>query len=138
VKRFDILEHTADAGIVAHGSDLREALANAAYGMFCLMADLEQVAEKTTRRVEVEAADREALVVAWLNELLYLFDVEHVIFRRFDILELTDTRLSADAHGEEADASRHRLKGGIKAATYHMLRMWEEPGGLSVQVIFDV
>lgn len=138
MKRFDIVEHTADAGIVAHGSDLREAVANAAYGMFCLMADLEQVAERTTRRVEVEAADREVLVVAWLNELLFLFDVERLIFRRFDILELTDTRLAADARGEEADVSRHRLKGGVKAATYHMLRVWEDQGGLSIRVIFDI
>ncbi len=137
-KRFDILEHTADAGIVAYGAGLGEAFANAAYGLFCLMADMEQVAEKTARRVEVEAGDREGLVVAWLNELLYLFDVEHLLFRSFDIRELTDTRLSAEARGEEADASRHRLRGGVKAATYHMLRVWEDEGLYRIRVIFDV
>ena len=84
---------TADAGIVAYGADMGEAFANAACGMFSLMADLEQVAEATSRHVEVEAGDRESLVVAWLNELLYLFDVERIVFRRFDILELTNTRL---------------------------------------------
>ncbi len=138
MKRFDILEHTADAGIVAYGADMREAFANAAYGMFCLVADLEQVAEKTVRHVEVEASDREALVVAWLNELLYLFDVERIVLRRFDILELSDTRLAADVRGEEADASRHRLKGGVKAATYHMLSVSEDRGRCSIRVIFDV
>lgn len=138
MKRYDLLEHTADAGIMAYGADLREAFSNAAYGMFCLMADLEQVREKTSRHVEVEAGDREGLVVAWLNELLYLFDVERVIFRRFDILELTGTRLEADACGEEADASRHRLKSGVKAATYHMLQVSEGGVCCSIRVIFDV
>jgi SHS2 domain-containing protein len=138
MKRFDLLEHTSDAGIVAYGADMGEAFANAAYGMFSLMADLEQVAEDTSRHVEVEAGDRESLVVAWLNELLYLFDVERIMFRRFDILELTNTRLRAEAHGEEADASRHRLKSGVKAATYHMLRVSEGGGRCSVRVIFDV
>jgi len=138
MKKFDVVEHTADTGIVAYGADMREAFANAAYGMFSLMADLKQVREETSRYVEAEAGDRESLVVSWLNELLYLFDAERIIFRRFDILELTHTRLKADAYGEEVDASRHELKGGVKAATYHTLKVSEDRGRWKVRVIFDV
>jgi SHS2 domain-containing protein len=138
MKKFDVVEHTADTGIVAYGTDMQEAFANAAYGMFSLMADLRQVKEETSRYVEAEAGDRESLVVSWLNELLYLFDVERIIFKRFDILELTDTRLKADAYGEKADASRHRLRGGIKAATYHTLKVAERRDRCSIRVIFDV
>jgi len=78
VKKFDIIEHTADTGIVAYGTELKEAFANAAYAMFTLIADLEDVKEVVCRQIEVEAGDRESLVVSWLNELLYLFDVEGV------------------------------------------------------------
>src|SRR5512136_1170141 len=138
VKKFDVVEHTADTGVVAYGADMREAFANAAYGMFSLMADLEQVREETSRYVEAEAGDRESLAVSWLNELLYLFDVEGIIFKRFDFLELTNTRLKADAYGEKVDASRHRLRGGVKAATYHMLKVAEDRGRWRVRVIFDV
>jgi len=138
MKRFDVVEHTADTGIVAYGADMREAFANAAYGMFSLMADLKQVREETSRYIEAEAGDRESLVVSWLNELLYLFDVEGTIFRRFDILELTNTKLKADAYGEKADASRHELRGGVKAATYHMLKVAEDRGRWRIRVIFDV
>lgn len=138
MKRFEVMEHTADTGIIAYGRDMPEAFANAAYGMFSLMADLRQVREETSRYVEAEASDTESLVVSWLNELLYTFDVERIIFRRFDILDFTGTRLRADAYGEKADASRHRLKGGVKAATYHMLKVTERRDGCSIQVIFDV
>ena len=138
MKRFDVVEHTADIGVVAYGTDMREAFANAAYGMFSLMADLKQVREETSRYIEAEAGDRESLVVSWLNELLYMFDVERIIFKRFDILELTSTRLKADAYGEKADASRHELRGGVKAATYHMLKVSKDRGRWSVRVIFDV
>ena len=138
MKKFDVVEHTADTGIVAYGADMREAFANAAYGMFSLMADLKQVREETSRYIEAEAGDRESLVVSWLNELLYMFDVERIIFKRFDILELTNTRLRADAYGEKADASRHDLRGGVKAATYHMLKVSKDRGRWSVRVIFDV
>jgi SHS2 domain-containing protein len=138
MKKFDVVEHTADIGIVAYGADLREAFANAAYGMFSLMADLEQVREETSRYIEAEAGDRESLVVSWLNELLYMFDVERIIFKRFDVLELTNTRLKADAYGEKVDASRHELKSGVKAATYHMLKVSEDNGRCRIRVIFDV
>jgi len=138
MKKFDVVEHTADTGIVAYGSDMPEAFANAAYGMFSLMADLRQVREETSRYIEAEASDREGLVVSWLNELLYIFDAERIIFRRFDILQVTNTRLKADAHGEKVDASRHKLRGGVKAATYHMLQVSEGKGRYRIRVIFDV
>ncbi len=55
MKKFDVVEHTADTGIIAYGTDMQEAFANAAYGMFSLMADLRQVREETSRYVEAEA-----------------------------------------------------------------------------------
>lgn len=138
MKKFDVIEHTADTGIVAYGADLKEAFSNAAYGMFSLMADLEQVKEEISRRVEVEAEDRESLAVSWLNELLYLSEVQGIICRRFDVVELTDNKLKAVVYGEKVDISRHGLRGGVKAATYHMLRVVEGKDNCSIRVIFDV
>jgi SHS2 domain-containing protein len=138
VKRFDFIEHTADTGIVAYGADPKEAFANAAYGMFSLMADLDSVEEEVCRHIQVEAADRESLVITWLNELLYLLDVERIVFKRFNITELSDTNLRAESWGEELDTARHNLRSGIKAATYHMLRVANEDGDTSIRVIFDV
>ena len=136
MKRFDIIEHTADVGIAAYGANLKEAFANAAYAMFSLIADLENVRENVRRHIEVQADDREGLVVSWLNELLYIFDVERTIFKRFEVTELGETSLKAEGYGEPLDQSRHSLRGGIKAATYHMLKI-EKNDGYTVRVIFD-
>ena len=137
MKRFDIIEHTADTGIVAYGADLREAFISAAYAMFTLIADVEGVTHSICHEVEVEAEDEESLLVRWLNELLYLFDVERVIFSHFEIMELDETHLKAKAYGEPIDMLRHSLRAGVKAATYHMLKI-ERDNGYRVQVIFDV
>ena len=134
--RFEIIDHTADIGIAAYGEDLKEAFANSAYAMFSLMAELEAVEERVWREVGVTAPDQEALLVAWLNELLYLSDVEYIIFKRFEITELDKTRLRARAYGEKSDLLRHNLKTPIKAATYHMLEIKKE-NGIRAQVIFD-
>lgn len=135
--RFELIDHTADVGIIAYGSDLKEAFANSAYGMFSLIADLDGVQEKVSRRVDIQSIDEEALLVDWLNELLYLFDVKHIIFKRFDITALSQNRLQARIYGEKVDKSRHRLKTGVKAATYHMLKI-EKNKEVKVQFILDI
>lgn len=135
---YEILEHTADAGIVVHGSDLRELFANAGLGMFALMVDLEGVEEREERLIQVEGRDREGLLVRWLSELLYYLDAEEMLFRRFEIEELTDTRLRARGFGERIDRERHRLHFGVKAVTRHMLEIAPEDGGYRATLLFDI
>jgi protein archease len=137
VPRFEVIDHTADVGIIAYGSNLKEAFANSAYGMFSLIADLDGVKEKVSRKVDIHSTDQEALLVDWLNELLYLFDVEHIIFKRFEIIALSQKRLQARVYGEKVDASRHQLKTAVKAATYHMLKI-EKNEGVKVRFILDI
>ncbi len=135
---FEILEHTADVGIVAHGGSLAELFANAATGMFAVMADLEGVRETEERRIEVEGRDRERLMVRWLTELLYFLDAEEMLFSRFAVDEASDTRLQARAFGERIDPERHGLHFGVKAVTHHMLEISSEDGGYRAQVLLDI
>ncbi|MBN1693733.1 MAG: archease [Dehalococcoidales bacterium] len=136
MKRYELIEHTADLGLKAYGKNLSEAFANAAFGMFSVIAELDAVKEVESRRVEIEEDDAESLLFEWLNSLLYYFDVETLIFKRFDILEFGEGKLRADCRGEKYDPARHRLKTGVKSATYHMLEVDKEKN--RVQVIFDV
>ena len=136
MKRFELIEHTADMGLIAYGSTLAEAFANAACGMFSIIAGLDAVRETESRRLELSEADPEALLFEWLNRLIYFFDVEMLLFSRFDIIEFDGCRLKAVCHGEQYDPSRHQLKTGVKSATYHMLEVDKEKN--QVRVIFDV
>ena len=134
---FKIINHTADVGIIAYGADIRQAFANAARALFSLITELNGIEEVVNRDIELTATDQESLLVEWLNELIYLFDTEHVIFKRFDIAKINDTQLKARSHGEKVDSSRHKLKIGVKAATYHMLKV-DKGDGCQVQVLFDI
>jgi SHS2 domain-containing protein len=136
-KKFELIDHTADIGIAAYGADLKEAFANAAYALFSLMVDLDDVRECLCREARVTADNREDLLVEWLNELIYIFDVDNLLLKRFEITRLTDKSLRADCFGEKIDPQRHRIKMGIKAATYHMLRV-EEGNGWRAQVLLDI
>jgi SHS2 domain-containing protein len=137
MQRFDIIEHTADTGIIAYGADLKEAFASAAYAMFTFIADLDNVMEVVSRHVDVQAEDVGSLLVTCLNELLYLFDTESIIFKRFEVTDLSNVRLNMECYGEKMDPKRHEMRGGVKAATYHMLKV-ETNDVSKVQVILDV
>jgi SHS2 domain-containing protein len=136
-KEFEILDHTADVGIIAYGADMKQAFANAAKGLFSLITELSDVEEALHRDIELTAADAESLLVDWLNELVYYFDAEGILFKRFDISALNNNHLKARGYGEKADSARHELKMGVKAATYHMLKI-EKNNGYRVQVLFDI
>ncbi len=138
VKTFEFINHTADTGVVAYGNDIKQAFANAAMGLFSLIIDLNTVVENLHRDIKLSAEDQESLLVGWLNELIYTFDVEHIIFKKFEINRLTRDQLQARCFGERVDLSRHKLKTGVKAATYHMLKIERDNGNYRVQVIFDI
>ena len=131
------MEHTADVGIIAYGASIDGAFASAGRALFSLITDLEDVNETEYRDIELSAPGQDSLLVAWLNELIYLFDAEGMLFNQFDIIELGPDCLRARAYGEVADTSRHRLKMGVKGATYHMLDI-DSNDGIRVRVLFDV
>ena len=136
VKRFRFIEHTADIGLVAYGRSLAEAFANAAYGLFSIIAELKTVKEIESRQLEVKEDDTEALLFEWLNRLIYLFDVDMLLLKRFEVTDFDGQGLKATCYGEKYDPSRHQLKTGVKSATYHLLKVDKEKN--QVQVIFDV
>jgi len=135
---YEFIDHTADVGIVARGKTIEDVFINAARGMVSLIVDPESVSEKVRREIAVEGADREELLVSWLNELLYLFDAESLVFSRFEITSLSETSLKGAAYGEKVDPARHEIKTQVKAATYHQLKIEKESGGFRGRVIFDI
>ena len=134
---FEIIDHTADVGIIAYGDNISQAFSNAARALFSLITELDSIREVLYRDAELAASDEESLLVEWLNELIYLFDTENIIFKRFDVTVLPKARLEARSYGEKIDSSRHRLKTGVKAATYHMVKV-DRGNGCQVRVIFDI
>ena len=83
--RYKLIEHTADTGLIAYGKNLPEAFGNAAYGMFSIIAELDNVRETESRRIDVSGDDPESLLFEWLNRLLYYFDVDMLLFKRFEV-----------------------------------------------------
>src|SRR6516225_7855026 len=100
---FETFEHTADVGLVIRGHTPEELFVNAADALVDLMVDPSLLREDIRMTATVSAADRPALLVAWLNELLYLLDVHRFVPRRCRISEFRDTALVVELFGDTID-----------------------------------
>jgi SHS2 domain-containing protein len=138
VKTFEVLDHTADIGIIAYGTDIKQVFANAAAGMASLIINPDEIDDHIHRNIELKSYDDENLLVEWLNELLYIFDVEHILFKRIEVTNLQNSKIETRCYGDRIDFQRHRIKREIKAATYHMLTLDKKDTIYSAQIIFDI
>jgi SHS2 domain-containing protein len=138
VRRFRIIDHTGDTGVVVYGKSIAELFGHAAEAFFELITEPGKIRESEFREISVEADELEELLVAWLNEFLYLFDTQGLLFRGFEIVHLDGRRLEATARGEAYDEGRHPIKTLIKAVTYHQLEIRQEKGIWKARIIFDL
>ena len=133
---YEILEHTADVGIRSWGPTLPAVFEQAAWGLAEILGARGGVAIEYAATIEVSAADREALLVAFLNELILLHETEEAAFIDVGFTRFADTELKAEVCwgflGEEAEST------GVKAATYHQLSISETDGGYEARVYLDV
>ena len=136
--RFDPIDHTADLGYGLFAPSLPELFVVAGQALFDAITELEAVQARIQRSISVHAADREALLVAWLSELNFICITEFLLFARFDVQSVSATHVTAIAHGESINPERHEIKTEIKAVTYHGLYLREGEQGWEGQVILDV
>jgi len=135
---FEAFEHTADLGLRIRAPDLGTLFAEAAQALFStIVEDLGTVEARQRLEVKLTGDDRAFLLFDWLNELLFRFDTEHLLFSRFDV-EVHDGDLTGTAWGEPFDPARHALDHEVKAITYHGLRVEQTAEGWLAEVIVDI
>lgn len=135
---YKLIEHTADLGIEVTADDLKGIFVNSALALFDLMVGLEKIGGTAPKQFTVSGADHVELLVAWLNELLYVYSVEKLVFSRFEHVQLNPNRIEAVGWGELLDPQRHELNIEIKAATYHGLALSKQNGIWKARIIFDI
>jgi SHS2 domain-containing protein len=135
---YEYFEHTADLGIRVRAANVNSLFAEAATALFAAVVDgLDTV--RPTRHVEVavEGTELDFLLFDWLRELLFRFDVDHLLLSKFDVT-VSETGLKGAARGEPIDPARHVLSHEVKAITYHGLRVEKEGDGWVAEVIVDI
>ena len=136
--RSETFEHTADLGLRIFAIDLPDLFRTAGEGLFdIIVANRAEVRVVATDQVSLSAETTQDLLFDWLNELLYHFDANRLLFGHFKV-HLEGTRLKVAAGGEPLDPARHLLSHEVKAITYHALRVEHATDGWLAEVIVDI
>jgi SHS2 domain-containing protein len=135
---FDYFDVAADVGVAAWGPTLEEAFRQTGIGVFALIAELNGVREQESRELLASGETREDLLVHWINECLYLHDIEGFLPNRIEFPIFGEGRLLCRLWGEPMNPERHKAGTLIKAATYHQLTVKETARGWEIRVILDV
>ncbi len=138
MENIEILDISGDLGIRVLAPTLEDIFVNAAVGFYSLTTAIDNVEPVTTVRVSVGEDSAERLLVAWLNELIYLFDTDRFIGKTVRIESLSNNHVVAYVCGESFDTERHECGFLIKAATYHKLLLSKGSSGWTAEVIFDI
>ncbi len=145
-KDFEQLPHTADIKIRVYGKTLKDLFRHALIGMFQIVRPISSdcVIEKDRvvckslpeqRNVRVASIDRDALLVDFLSEALYLSDVHNEAYLDVTIHELDNQNISATLHGV-AITGFEVVE--IKAVTHHDLRIAQVDGEWRAEIVFDI
>lgn len=137
-KPYEFLDHTADIRARIYGKNLSEIFINAARAMFDVLAQKHEGAcgPRTSIRINLTDNTREELLIRWLNELLFLYADQEIVFSDYQIDQIGIGGLQAVVTGESS--AQYRIKTEIKAATYHELAIRQTANGWEADVIFDV
>jgi SHS2 domain-containing protein len=135
---YEYFDVAADVGVRAWGRSVAEAFAQAALGVLALTVAPEEVEERESREVRAQEDSLEGLLVAWVNECLYVHEIEGFAVRRAEVLECTGRLVWGRLSGEPLDPRRHRRGTVVKAATRHQVAVVEHPDHVEARLIVDV
>ena len=139
---FKYLEHTADVYIEAWGPTLEEVFKQCALAMYDIMTDINAFSRKISRTIKVEGEGLKLLLYEWLEELLFIFGTEYLIFPEIEIKSITrkDRKyiLHAECKGEKFNLSKHPPKTEVKAVTLNMMEIKKEKNTYIARVVFDI
>jgi SHS2 domain-containing protein len=132
-------DHTGELRVSVRARSLAELFEEAARALGEVMEESdgggpEPLDSAEPERVSLSARDREALLVDWLNELIYLSETGRKIYGDAQIERIDDRALSAEIRGRPKKTGRTF----VKAATFHGLHIDEGPEGLSATVLLDI
>lgn len=133
---FKELPHTADVKIRARAPTL-EALFSDAFDALMLVMYGKDRKGGTKRQLAVTAADKEGLLADFLSEVLFISEVDGLVFARTDI-RISGSTLHAVLDGEVFDRDRHSGGCEVKGISYSGMSITHDTNGYMLDIIFDV
>jgi len=133
---FEEISHTADVKIRAHALTLEALFIDAFLALMQVVYGTDRK-EGTIKEIQLESDNIESLICDFLSEVLFIAEVEGLVFSRADIT-IEDLHLTAVLYGESFDPARHSSGTEVKGISYSGLIIQKNANGYMLDVLFDV
>ena len=140
-KPFEFFDVTADIGFYSYGNNLEEVFENAGLAMFNVISNTDDIRPVETKEISVTSEDKISLLYDFLEELLFMHEVEFMLFSQFEVAIKKDGenyKLDAAIKGEEINWEIHERGEEVKAITFHMMDIVKEDDLYKSSVILDL
>lgn len=135
---YTLLDHTADLRIRVSGTVPANLFKNAGLALFDLITRPERLKPREVVEVAVTGDDPADLMVNYLRELLYLWTGNEKLVKMIDIVNISDTAVSALVSTDRYQPGHHEILHEIKAVTYHQIEVSRTEEGWQAMVVFDI
>lgn len=133
---YEEIPHTADVKIHAR-ADTLELLFSDAFDALMQVLYGKNRSGNLQKRIGVHASDPESLLADFLSEVLFVCEVEGLVFSRAEIA-IDDGNLTSVLYGEPFDRERHAEGTEVKGISYSGLSIQRDANGYMLDIIFDV
>ena len=137
-KPYTLLDHTADLRIRVSGTDPADLFKNAGLALFDLITEPGRLEPREMIEVVVSGDDPADLMINFLRELLYLWTGNEKLVKLIDIVNISDTAVSARVSTDRYQPEHHEIHHEIKAVTYHQIEVSRTGDGWQAMVVFDI
>ncbi len=137
-RKIKYIEHPSDVGFETYGDTLEELFANAAIAAYSFMTDVDAIEEEVEREVEIKSEDLYSLMFDWLDEMIFLFESESLVMKKFDIdVDSSNFSITGKCRGGKFNPAKHESGIIIKAVTYNMMEI-KKNEAWRARVVLDV
>lgn len=137
MKYYEVFPHTADLGFKVFGKTKEQLFENSCKALFDILVDIKSISESLEKEVNIKADNIEDLLFNTLDEFLFIFNVEKIIFKDFLVKFVSDGEVDIKAKGERLSI-KHYIKREIKAITYHDFRVYKGRNNWYANVVIDI
>jgi SHS2 domain-containing protein len=130
---YEEVSHTADWSVKVWAANLPELFSECMAAMLHMMRVEYLCGQSVEHIIDLQALDAESLLVAFLNEILFMIETRGLVPVEKDIFILGNT-----LHGVFQCMSLQAMKKEIKAVTFHNLKIEKKGESIEVVLVFDV
>ena len=133
---FEEISHTADVKIRARALTPDALFTDAFLALMQVVYGTDRK-DGITKEIRIESDNIESLLCDFLSEVLFVAEVEGLVFSQADIT-IEGLSLTAVLSGESFDPLRHSSGTEVKGVSYSGLVIEKDANGYILDILFDV